>query len=137
MTLPHPPDMPVSEREDAQTRPYEHYEPYGGKDALRHQIARVRADLGETIEELASRTDMKARAKEMVSDVRARAKVVVRQQARRAGQRTRESARSGALSLRTGLDRVSRSPASVAAGAGIGAVIGWGVYELLRRRRSR
>jgi hypothetical protein len=129
--------MPVDMREDEQTRPYEHYEPYGGKDALRHQIARTRADLGETIEELASRTDVKARAKEMVSDARERAKDVVRQQARRATRRARESARSGASSLRTRLGGVSRSPVSVAAGAGVGALAGWGIYELLRRRRSR
>jgi hypothetical protein len=129
--------MPVDAREDEQTRPYEHYEPYGGKDALRHQIARTRADLGQTIEELASRTDVKARAKEMVSDVRERAKDALRQQVHRAAQRTRDSARSGASSLRTGMGRASRSPVSVAAGAGIGAAVGWGLYELLRRRRSR
>lgn len=137
MTLRHPPDMPVNEREDEQTRPYEHYEPYGGKDALRHQIARTRADLGETIEELASRTDVKARAKEMVSDARERAKDALRQGTRRASERTRDSARHGASSLRTGLGKASGNPASIVAGAGAGALIGWGIYELMRRRRSR
>jgi hypothetical protein len=73
----------------------------------------------------------------MVSDVRDRAKQALRQRARMATTRTRDSAMSGASSLRTGLGRASRSPVSIVAGAGIGALAGWGIYELLRRRRSR
>jgi hypothetical protein len=110
--------------------PYEHFEPFDDKAALRNQIARTRADLGETIEELAARTDVKARAREMVSDVRTRAKDAVRSRARRTG----DAARSGASTVRFGLGRASRSPVSIAAGAGAGALAGYGIYELVRRR---
>lgn len=116
------------------TYPYEHYEPYDDKAALRNQIARTRADLGDTIQELASRADIKARARQAVSDVRQRAKDAVRSRARRATTRTRGAARSGASSMRTGVRQASRSPVSIAAGAGAGALVGYGIFELLRRR---
>jgi len=110
--------------------PYQHFEPFDDKAALRSQIARTRADLGETIGELASRTDVKARAQQMVAGVRSRAKDAVRARARTAVSRTR----GGASSVRHGLGRASRSPASIAAGASAGALAGYGIFELVRRR---
>jgi hypothetical protein len=105
---------------------FEHYEPYDDKAALRSQIASTRADLGQTIEELAWRTDVRARAVQMVSDVRTRA-----------GNAVRSRARSGASSVRQGLGRVKRGPASLLAGAGAGALAGYCIYDLLQRRRGR
>jgi hypothetical protein len=126
--------MADSEHPHGPDNPYEHFEPYAGPHALRSQIARTRADLGDTIQELASRADVKARAREMVSDARERTKRALRIQARRATRRTRGAAMSGASSVRYGLRRASRTPASVAAGAGLGALAGYGVFELLKRR---
>jgi hypothetical protein len=114
---------------------YEHYEPFDTHAALRSQIARTRADLGDTISELASRTDVKARATQMVHDVRSRARQAVRQRARRAAMRARGLARSGASSAQRGLQRVSRNPAPVATGAGVGAALGWAMFVLVRRRK--
>jgi hypothetical protein len=116
--------------------PYEHFEPFDDKAALRNQIARTRADLGDTIEELAARTDVKARAKEMVTDVRSRAGQAVRSRARRVVSRTHGAARSSASSVRGGLGRASQRTARIAAGAGAGALVGYGIFELLRRRRA-
>ncbi len=110
---------------------YEHYDPFDSHAELRNQIARTRADLGDTISELASRTDVKARATQMVHDVRSRTRQAVRHQARRAAMRTRDLAGSA----RHRLQRVSRSPASRATGAGVGAALGWAIFVLARRRR--
>jgi hypothetical protein len=41
--------------------------------ALRSEIEQTRADLGETVEELAARADVKARAKEKVEETKAQA----------------------------------------------------------------
>jgi hypothetical protein len=41
--------------------------------ALRSEIEQTRAELGETVEELAARADVKARAKEKVDETKARA----------------------------------------------------------------
>lgn len=92
-----------TQRHEQHTDPYEHYEPFDTTAALRSTIARTRADLGETISELASRTDVKARATQMVHDVRSRAKQAVRDRARRAVNRTRDMIRSGRSSAQHGL----------------------------------
>ncbi len=114
--------------------PYQHYEPYDGNAALRNQIQQTRADLGNTITELAARTDVKARAKQAVSDVQARTTQALRQRARLATMRTRSAARSGAESAQHLAGRTARSPASIAVGGVAGALAGLGIYALLRRR---
>lgn len=120
--------------ENTQAPTLEHYEPFDEKAALRNQIARTRADLGETIGELAARTDVKARASQMVSDVRSRAKDAVRARARRAMTRTQGAALQGATSMGAGVARASRrGTATIVAGAGAGALAGYGVFELVRR----
>jgi hypothetical protein len=123
---------PVPMRQGAD--PYQHYEPHDGQAALRNQIVQTRADLGETISELASRTDVKARAKEAVTEVRARTKAALKARARDATMRTRGAARSGAESARHVVDRTAHSPASIAVGGGAGALAGLGIYALIRRR---
>jgi hypothetical protein len=114
---------------------YEHWEPHDGQAALRNQITQTRADLGDTITELAARTDVRARARQAVADARARAGDAMREKARSATMRTQGAARSGASSARHLLAWVAKSPASVAMAGGVGALAGLGIYALLRRRR--
>ncbi len=89
---------------------------------LRAQIERTRAELGETIEALAARADVKGRAKQAL---RSRADAV--------RGRTRRAMRNGAGTLRESALK-ARRPASVAGGAALGALCGWVIYEVLRRR---
>lgn len=116
------------------TAAYEHWEPHDHQAALRNQITRTRADLGDTITELAARTDVKARAREAVAQARTRAQETMRSKAVFAAMRTADAARSGASSARTALNWVGRSPALVAIGGGVGALAGIGIYALVRRR---
>ncbi|MBC9724742.1 DUF3618 domain-containing protein [Streptomyces sp. TRM68367] len=44
-----------------------------GPDELRRQIARTRSELGETVAELAGRTDVKGRARARAADIRDKA----------------------------------------------------------------
>jgi len=115
-------------------QPYEHWEPYDANAALRNQITRTRADLGETLSELAARADVKARARQAMSQARDRTRDVLRNQARTAVARTSSLARTGVSSARSLVDRVGRTPAAVVAGGAAGALVGLGIYALLRRR---
>lgn len=119
-----------------QARPqsYEHWEPHDGQAALRNHITQTRADLGDTISELASRADVKARARQAMAQARTRARNAVRSKARVAAERTQGAALSGATSARHVADRMSRSPAMILAGGAAGALAGLGAYALLRRR---
>jgi hypothetical protein len=112
--------------------PYEHWEPHDGDAALRNQITQTRADLGETITELAARVDVKARARQAVAQARSRAREAVWEKTRAAAMRTKVAARSGASSARRLLGRNSR--ASLAIGGGAAALAGLGIYALMRRR---
>jgi hypothetical protein len=89
---------------------------------LRAQIERTRAELGETIEALAARADVKGRAKQ-----------ALRSRAGALRGRTRRAVRDGAGTLRDSAARAKR-PATVGGGAALGALCGWAIYELLRRR---
>jgi hypothetical protein len=46
---------------------------------LRQEIQRTRADLGDTVEALAAKADVKARARDAVEDVKLRARAGIRQ----------------------------------------------------------
>jgi Protein of unknown function (DUF3618) len=92
--------------------------------ALRAEIERTRADLGQTVAALAAKTDVKARAKEAVAD---------------AADNVRRNVSSRAASIRASLDGSrlpvsAREPLSVATGAVIGALIGALIYAVRRRR---
>jgi Protein of unknown function (DUF3618) len=127
--------MSANQANQAGAQSYEHWEPHDGNAALRNQITQTRADLGDTISELAARTDVKARARQAVTDARARMRNAVRAKASSATMRTQGVARTGASSARQLLGRVGRSPASIAVSGGAGALLGFGIYVLLRRRR--
>lgn len=119
--------------------PYEHWEPHDYQAALRNEITQTRADLGNTITELAARVDVKARARQAVSQARNRARAMVRSKAQQASMRMADGARVGAVSARDAMNWMSRNwmsrrPAMVAAGAGAGALAGLGIYALVRRR---
>jgi ABC-type transporter Mla subunit MlaD len=67
----------------ARSEPVDRGEP---ADALREDIARTRADLAGTVEELAARTDIPARTTEAVSDLAAGAARTGREVAERVGE---------------------------------------------------
>ena len=111
---------------------------------LRAEIAATRADLGQTIEALSAKTDVKARAKGAASDAVEQTKEKVRAVRDEAGQvavSVGDRVRSGTTSVRdsiTDVDlpaavRKSTFPAAMIAVAG--AFVGVVLY-LVRRRRS-
>jgi hypothetical protein len=118
----------------ADGRPYEHWEPYDANAALRNEITRVRADLGETLSELAARADVKARARQAMVHAADRTRAALRDRTRSAVTRTGRAARTGVSSARQLVDRMGRTPATVVAGGAAGALLGLGIYVLLRRR---
>jgi len=131
---------------------YEHLEPYDPNAALRNQIVRTRADLGDTLQELASRADVKARAREAVADAKVRAKQAVRSRVMHLGRRSKGAASSGATRM-TDLGRRSKDaassggdsaritviraggPVTIVAGAGLGVLAGYGVFKLMQKRK--
>jgi len=106
-------------------------------DALRAEIRRTRADLGETVQALAAKADVKARAREHVEQTRqqVRTQIVettgrIRQAARTAGGRMRQAAaRPRSADQPAGLAAVP----VVAILAGVVAVVG--VILVARGRR--
>lgn len=63
--------------------------------ALRSEIAHTRAELGETVEALAAKADVKARAQEKVADVKARASVAATEAKDKAREQAQHVADSG------------------------------------------
>jgi head-tail adaptor len=90
---------------------------------LREEIARTRADLGDTVEELAAKTDVKARAKDAASDAAEKAKAEL------ADAKVRGQEMAADLA-----DQVRRRPLPLAA-IGAAVVIAGVVIFVLRRRR--
>jgi ABC-type transporter Mla subunit MlaD len=123
-------------------------------DALRAEIASTRADLGDTIEALAAKTDVKARAKDAVGDLADQAKATVgdvRNQAlgmvATATDRVSDAAttvadqvRSNAADVRESLADgdvlgAARKPLPIAGLAVAAALVGLVIY-LIRRRNA-
>ena len=103
-------------------------------DVLREEIRQTRADLGETVQALAARADVKARAKEQVEQTKQR----VRQSAVQATERLKGQAtqvvHSAVASAEDASQHARRNPipwASVAA-AGVALVV---VLLVVRSRR--
>jgi MYXO-CTERM domain-containing protein len=63
--------------------------------ALRQEIAQTRADLGETVEALAAKADVKARAHELAEDTKARARELADEAKAKARQKAAHAADSG------------------------------------------
>ncbi|HEV2820966.1 MAG TPA: DUF3618 domain-containing protein [Solirubrobacteraceae bacterium] len=114
-------------------------------EQLRSEIAEVREDLGETVEQLAAKTDVKARSQEAVEDAKSRAhdevearKDKVRQAAQRV-QATAQQKREEGISAddvrgatQAGVEKAKANP-GLAAAAGIGAAL---LVRLILRRRD-
>ena len=84
------------------------------------EIARTRAELAETVDELTARLDLKARARQRVGEIKERA--VARSQ----------SVRAGATD-----DQGRPTPAALGAGGAAAAALVAVVVLLVRRRRRR
>jgi hypothetical protein len=91
----------------------------GDTEALRLEIARTRAELGETVQALAAKADVKARAREQVEQTR---------------QRVREQAAHFTDQIKGQGDTVRRNP--VALGALIGAAAAVVVVLIVLRGRN-
>jgi hypothetical protein len=113
---------------------YEHLEPYDQQAALRNQIVRTRADLGDTLQELAARADVKARAREAVAGAKLRAREAVRSRVSRLGMGG--GASDSDASAARHLLGAGPGPITIVAGGAAGALAGYGLFKLLRSQRS-
>jgi hypothetical protein len=106
----------------------------GDTEALRNEIRQTRAELGETIQALAARADVKARLKESAAQTRAR----LMEQAARKTEQVRQQAGQAAAAARASMQDANaaarRNPAPWAAIAG-GAVAVVLVILVIRGRR--
>jgi len=115
----------------------------GGKPdvaALRAEIKQTRAELGETVQALAAKADVKARAREQVEQTKAKVKAQaaeatgkVRDAALAASEKVRHAAGAGA-EAGDGGDQVRRNPIPVAVVL-VGIVAAVGVILIVRGRR--
>jgi ElaB/YqjD/DUF883 family membrane-anchored ribosome-binding protein len=103
--------------------------------ALRAEIQQTRHDLGETVQALAAKADVKARAKEQV----AQAKLKVRASVGQATDKVRDSAVHAAHSAEgyahEASVRAKRNPVPLAAVLAVGAAVVVAVILLRRSRR--
>ncbi len=113
-------------------------------EQLRSEIAEAREDLGETVEQLAAKADVKARAHDAVEDAKGRAHDKVEEgkdQVRHAADRVQATAqqkRAEGISTddvrgaaQTGVEQAKANPAlAIAAGVGVALL----VILILRRR---
>ncbi|WP_328415140.1 DUF3618 domain-containing protein [Streptomyces violaceus] len=107
-----------------------------GPDELRRQIERTRSELGNTVEELAGKADVKGRARARAADLRDKAgamTVQLRSSAVQAGHTVQDRAtHTGPRPVRGAVQAGLRHPRPVlVVGAAAGAVVAVGV---LRRR---
>ena len=104
--------------------------------ALRAEIKQTRAELGETVQALAAKADVKARAKESVEQTKANVKAKVAEATGRATEAVKGAVRTASASASDGADgagvrihvageQVRRNPIPlVAVLAGVAAVVG-------------
>ncbi|MGA5137645.1 DUF3618 domain-containing protein [Streptomyces azureus] len=109
-----------------------------GPDELRQQIERTRSELGNTVEELAGKADVKGRARARAADLRDKAgamTVQLRSSAAQAGHTVHDKAtHAGPRPVRGVVQAGMRHPKPVlVAGAAAGAAVV--AVEVLRRRQ--
>lgn len=97
-------------------------------EEIRHDIDRTRGELGDTVEALAEKTDVKAQAKQRFDDIRQTAQQKGEEFVGKAKASTPDSATARAQQL---ADWAEENPVAVAIGAAL--VVGY----LLGRRRGR
>jgi ElaB/YqjD/DUF883 family membrane-anchored ribosome-binding protein len=103
--------------------------------ALRYEIERTRAELGETVELLAARADVKARAQEAMDEVKGRARAKAADASKRAQdlvQQVRSDPRGSAERV---LDRLGRSVRENPTGWMVGVGVLLAFLALVDRRR--
>jgi hypothetical protein len=104
-------------------------------EALRRDIEQTRAGLGETVEALAAKADVKARAQGAVDDVKHR----VHEAADEARERVQEAVDTVAYQMGKQREKVAAvlsPPARVAIAAALAGLIALVVIRQMRRRRS-
>jgi ElaB/YqjD/DUF883 family membrane-anchored ribosome-binding protein len=100
-------------------------------EQIRVEIERTREELGDTVEALAEKTDVKAQAKNRIAAIKDTAQTKRDEYAAKAKQATPETASAGADQLASTV-QAKPLPFAVGAAFAIGLAIGW----LLARRRS-
>ncbi|MEU9629815.1 DUF3618 domain-containing protein [Streptomyces luteogriseus] len=103
-----------------------------GPDELRRQIERTRSELGNTVEELAGKADVKGRARARAADLRDKAgamTVQLRSSAAQAGHTVHDRATHGPRPVRTVVQAGMRHPKPVLAAGAAGAVVAVGVLR--------
>jgi cobalamin biosynthesis Mg chelatase CobN len=109
-------------------------------DQLRAEIERKRAELGDTVQQLAAKTDVKARAKQAVGDASGKAQqklAGVKDQAAQAAGAVKEKASTAKQQLAdSDLPAPVRRPLPLAAIVAAAAAVIVTVVVVVRRRRS-
>ncbi|MGW0494126.1 DUF3618 domain-containing protein [Streptomyces sp. NPDC003007] len=104
-----------------------------GPDELRRQIERTRSALGNTVEELAGKADVKGRALARAADLRDKAgamTVQLRSTAAQAGHTVHDKAtHTGPRPVRTVVQAGMRNPGPVLVAGAAGAVVAVGVLR--------
>jgi ElaB/YqjD/DUF883 family membrane-anchored ribosome-binding protein len=98
-------------------------------DEIRDDIERTRGDLGDTVEALAAKTDVKGQAKQRVDEIKGRVQQRREELTGKAKQATPDTARDGGQQV---VEKVKENPAPVALG---GAVLAGFLIGRLTRRR--
>jgi ElaB/YqjD/DUF883 family membrane-anchored ribosome-binding protein len=114
--------------------------PADDPDAIRADIEQTRAELGDSVQALAGRADVKSRAKEKVAEVKDEATQVVKEQAAHAKDHAKDTAQAAALRAKgtaqqTATKARQRPVPYVGALAALGAAIT--AVVLVRRRQAR
>jgi ElaB/YqjD/DUF883 family membrane-anchored ribosome-binding protein len=102
-------------------------------EALRAEIAHTRADLGETVQALAAKADVKARLQESADEAKARVREQLQATALELKAAARDPKKARALALKA-RDAVRRNPRPYAVAVGIVLVL---ILGASRRRMRR
>jgi hypothetical protein len=106
-------------------------------DQIRTDIERTRGDLGETMERLADKADVKARAQEAADHAKAQVREKITTGAQTVQRQSSELAHKAAEKATEGAQRARRRPAPVAAIAATAAGAAAGIAVLRRRRAAK
>jgi hypothetical protein len=110
----------------------------GNQNLIREDIERTRDDLGQTMEALAAKTDVKARSREAADHAKAQARQKVATGVHNVQHQSEEMAHKATAKATEGVQRARRRPAPVAtaATAAGAAAAAAGAIIFLRRRRA-
>jgi ElaB/YqjD/DUF883 family membrane-anchored ribosome-binding protein len=103
--------------------------------ALRYEIERTRAELGETVELLAAKADVKARAQEAMDEVKGRARAKAAEASKRAEELMQEVRSDPGGAAQRALDALGRSVREHPTGWMVGVGVLLAFLALVDRRR--